>query len=373
VHLSETGALPNPVVVKRGPLDDMRPQPFQNGEWLSLREVFVFSKSGMKSGRDSVFVSAVQTRLRNQVMPRLAGRADPTYDASLERFYCYRPLDRRWFFNDLKLLNRPGPEMQRVWGDENIGIYAMPFGTGAGPAVWCHGLLPDYHAFSERGGYAFPLFDRRSTVKAPNLSAILLESLGAAYGEPVAAEDVFDGILSILSAPSYARRFSEDLEDVFPHIPFPAHLSVFTDAVRIGREIRLVETFARDPGEAYRPHGFANVETQPTGVTGSANYADGALILCADGSGRITGIPQQVWDFSVSRYPVLQRWIEGRKGLLPEFALVRELRDICGRIAELIDLFGQADIVLEATLSDTLTREALGFAAGEPNEDDGSS
>jgi hypothetical protein len=46
---------------------------------------------------------------------------------------------------------------------------------------------------------------------------------------------------------------------------------------------------------------------------------------------------------------------------------VRELRDICGRIAELIDLFAEADIVLEATLSETLTREALGLAAGEPD------
>jgi hypothetical protein len=30
-----------------------------------------------------------------------------------------------------------------------------------------------------------------------------------------------------------------------------------------------------------------------------------------------------------------------------DLALVRELRDICGRIAELIDLFAEADIVLE--------------------------
>jgi hypothetical protein len=162
------------------------------------------------------------------------------------------------------------------------------------------------------------------------------------------------------------------LEDVFPHIPFPAQFPVFSDTVRIGREIRLVETFAREPGGAYRQPGFARVETQPRGVVASVEYANGAIALCADGSGRITGIPQQVWDFSVSRYPVLPRWIEGRKGLPADFALLRELRDICGRIAELIDLFREADIVLEATLSETLTREALGFAAGEPHEDVGS-
>lgn len=52
------------------------------------------------------------------------------------------------------------------------------------------------------------------------------------------------------------------------------------------------------------------------------------------------------------------------------FALVRELGDICGRIAELIDLFAEADSVLEATLHQTLTREALGFApAGQEGND----
>ena len=373
VNRAETGTPPNPVAVNRGLLDDMRPEPFQNGEWLNLRDAFVFVKSGMKSGNDDVFVSTVRPRLRDQVTPRLAGRADPSYDASLERFYCYRPFDKRWFFNDLRLLNRPGPAMQRVWGQENIGLYAMPFGTGAGPAVWCHALLPDYHAFSGRGGYAFPLHNRRPDVNAPNLSATLVESLGTAYGDPIVVGDVFDAILCLLSATSYTRRFAEDLEDVFPHIPFPARFPVFSDAFRIGREIRLVETFARAPGEAYRQPDVARIETEPRGVVSTVEYNDGAIALCADGSGRVTGIPQQVWDFSVSRYPVLPRWIEGRKGLPADLALVCELRDICGRIAELIDLFAEADIVLEATLRETLTREALGFDAGGRDEDAGSS
>jgi len=65
------------------------------------------------------------------------------------------------------------------------------------------------------------------------------------------------------------------------------------------------------------------------------------------------------------------RWLEARIGLPADLILVRELRDICGRIAELIDLFAQADIVLEATLKETLSREALGLAPIGQNENDG--
>ena len=114
VRGADAGALPNAVPVERDLLDNMRPEPFQNGEWWNLRDAFAFSKSGMKSGNDEIFVSAARPRLRGQVAPGLSGR----YDHALEAFYCYRPLDRRWFYNDLRLLNRPGPVMQRVWGSE---------------------------------------------------------------------------------------------------------------------------------------------------------------------------------------------------------------------------------------------------------------
>jgi hypothetical protein len=71
--------------------------------------------------------------------------------------------------------------------------------------------------------------------------------------------------------------------------------------------------------------------------------------------------------FSVSGYRVLPRWLEARIGLTADLALVRELRDICGRIAELIALFAEADNVLEATLP----RKALGFDVPGQDADDG--
>lgn len=374
---ADAGTRPNAVRVERDPLEDMRPRPFQNGEWLSVREVFAFSKSGMKSGDDDVFVSVTQAGLRPRIEPLIRTRADNRYDASLEKFYSYRPLDRRWFFNDQVLLDRPGPMMQRVWGRDNVGLYALPSGTRAGPAIWCHGLVPDYHAFrGSYGGYAFPLYDRRPNVDASNIAPGLVTSLSAAYGEQIADEDVFDAILCMLSARTYTLRFAEDLEDVFPHVPFPLHHRVFMNAAQVGAEIRAVETFSRNPTGAFDRPEFVRLTTQPRGAIAPVNYADGSFTLCEDGSGRVTGLPQGVWNFSVSGYRVLPRWLEARIGLPADLQLVRELRDICGRIAELIDLFADADIVLDETLQETLTREALGFETPgqelEQETDDGS-
>ena len=77
-----------------------------------------------------------------------------------------------------------------------------------------------------------------------------------------------------------------------------------------------------------------------------------------------------MWSFSVSGYRVLPRWIDGRKGLPFTDALKTELRDVAARIHELIHWFAKADLVLAATLVETVTRAALGFPAPEQDEVD---
>ncbi len=196
----------------------------------------------------------------------------------------------------------------------------------------------------------------------------MIASLGEAYGLPIAPEDIFDAILCLLSAKSYTRRFAEDLEDVFPHIPFPATHDVFSQAAAIGREIRGLQAFTREPAAAFRPKAFCRIASEPGGAVAAVTYRDGEIVLCENGSGRISGITEAVWSFSVSGYRVFPRWIDGRKGLPATLAFIRELRDVAARIAELIHWFDAADLVLDATLGDTLTRAELGFPAPEPAE-----
>lgn len=386
---ADNGVLPNAVTVDRGLVDDMRPLPFQNGEWVNLSFCFQFRRSGIQTKRDHFVYSPARDALAERLAefrqlrddaaremfagtsarPWSVARAQPVSMERLQRV-AYRPLDLRWLYNHPNFIDRPRPELQEVWGDNNVALYCLPGGTGAGPAVWCHGLLPDYHSFrGSYGGYAFPLFNRRPEANAPNVSVPLIGSLSTAYGEVVTAVDVFDAILCLLSATSYTLRFAEDLEDVFPHVPFPAHHVTFQRAVGIGRRIRALETFELEPGDAYRQARFMRVMTEPRGTVAPIEYADGAITLCADGTGQITGLPQPVWDFSVSGYRLVSRWLEARIGLPVDLGFVRELRDICGRIAELIDLFADADIVLETTLQEPLTREVFELApeGQEPN------
>jgi predicted helicase len=323
VSRADTGTQSNAVAVQRWLLDDMRPMPFQNGDWVSLRDCFIFASSGLESKRDHIVYGVTRENLEQHILGvlRLEGDAlDEAFNSTpmnpapraqavgwaeeSVRLSGYRPLDRRWHYAHDAWNDRPRPTLRSVWGANNVCLFSLPSGTNAGAAAWCFGNYPDRHAFrGSYGGYAFPLYDRRPTSTLQNISPLLIKSLSAAYGAPVAAEDVFDAILALLSATSYTLRFAEDLEDVFPHVPFPARHAIFEDAVRLGREIRAVEAFMRRPGEAYRRTDFVRLVSQPHGAVAPVEYADGAITLCGDGSGRITGLPQDVWNFSVKAVP----------------------------------------------------------------------
>ncbi len=238
----------------------------------------------------------------------------------------------------------------------------MPFATGAGPAIWCHSNLPDRHAFSGRGGYAFPLKDNRPGYGPWNIAPDLLAGLALNYGTTIRAEDVFDAILALLSAKSYTLRFAVDLEDTFPHIPFPADHTVFEEAVAVGQKIRAVQTFQRKPGTAYLTSTTARIQTAPAGPLKAGRRLNDTFCLCEDGTGLVSGVSDAVWNFSVSGYRVFPRWLDGREGLPTDNAILKEMRDIVGRITELIDLFEQADHVLSKALATTLSRSALGLA-----------
>jgi hypothetical protein len=89
----------------------------------------------------------------------------------------------------------------------------------------------------------------------------------------------------------------------------------------------------------------------------------GTIALVPDRSLTIAGVAERVWRFEVSGYQVLYRWLRARNGESitgpSGAALLREALDIAWRIAELLDLFDEADAVLARALEAPLTRADL--------------
>jgi hypothetical protein len=375
------------VPVERGGLDDFLPEPFADIAALSIADTFLFRSSGTQTKRDQFVYGVSADSVGGRIEAWLAAPATEAevafhssrdrsssdahgtaFDPSLVCETIYRPLDRRFHYAHRAFNDFLRTDLRAAWGASNVALYAMPSGTGAGPAVWVHGLIPDYHAFrGSYGGYAFPLYDRRAGPDAHNLNPDVLRGLEAAYARHLRPEDVFHAIAALLSATSYTRRFARDLEEAFPHIPFPADPAVFEAAARIGAEIAALESFARQPSATFRT---ARLAGKATGVTlwvppiGQAFLPDGtgngAIPLQQDGSLRLAGVPERVFAFGVSGYRVLYRWLAARAGeSLAE--VQRDALDVAWRLTELMHWFDQADPVLEAAVAEPLGRGALGL------------
>jgi predicted helicase len=386
VEGADTGTRPGAVEVVRALLDDMKPEPFQNGEWVSLGQCFGFKGAGVQTKRDHLAYSFSPNATNRRIAAFLAAAnnvARVMFHDSRDRKWAgahsqpfdqrkiiqagYRPLDNRCLYNHRAYGDFLRPELQAVWGANNCAFCALSGGTGADPAVWCHGRIPDDNSFrGSYGGYAFPLRDNRPGRGPFNVSPNLLAGLASNYGAPASAQDAFDAILALLSATPYTLRFAEDLDDVFPHAPFPSDHDLFLEAAALGREIRAVETFARPPRAEFLNRAVARVESEATETLHASDWSDGEIFLCANRTGRASGVSAAVWDFSVSGYRLLFRWLDARQGLAVDYALVTALRDVVGRIAELIDLFARADQLLGRALGATLSREALGLRETEP-------
>ena len=93
------------------------------------------------------------------------------------------------------------------------------------------------------------------------------------------------------------------------------------------------------------------------------------MALLRDRSLCIGGVSERVRNFEVSGYAVLYRWLRARNGESITgpggAALLREALDIAWRIAELLDLFDRADVVLARALEAPLTRADLDLPVRE--------
>ncbi len=367
-------------------MEPLIPLGFREPDWPCLEDLFTYRSNGVVTYRDrfsyALSAESLQDRIERwlnghlspaareefkETRDRKAGPAHSTvFDRSALRRTAYRPLDLRFLYNRREFIDFPKlTTLQAVWGHANCALHAMNDGTGRGPAVWCHGLLPDQHAFrGQGGGWVFPLFDHRGEGPRHSMLNGTAAGLSGAYGIELEPQQVFDAILALLSATGYTVRFAYDLENDFPHVPFPVDKDVFAAAASLGSRIRELETFAAAPE---RDFCFARLDGNPASTlavpTRSRAFrrdgTAGRIALADDWSFVISGVSDAAWNFRVSGYPVLHRWLRARNGQRVDAALQRDTLDVVARIEELLHLFREADPLLEQAVQMSLGRKQL--------------
>lgn len=367
-------------------MDILRPHGFLAQDWPSIAELFRYRSNGIVSYRDPFAYATSEAMLANRIQNWLNEPPDAAatqfrntarnnagdaltvpFDADTIMRVSYRPLDVRYLYAHPNYVDRLREDLQSTWGKQNVGLILRNDGTGRGPAVWCHGHIPDQHSFmGSGGGWIFPFSD--SAAKEHNFHSGLVAGLAEAYGREITLQALFDCVIALLSASTYTTRFASDLEDEFPHIPFPAEPELFSAAAETGARIRGIETFSQDPEERFRTARIDGTAAEQVLDVPTPKYAytgprdNRRLALRSDRTLFVNNVSQNAWDFVVSSNArVLYRWLNARNGRELNAALQREILDVIARIEELLYLFEECNNVLERALEATLTRVQIGL------------
>jgi Type ISP C-terminal specificity domain len=180
---------------------------------------------------------------------------------------------------------------------------------GPGPAAVATALVPDLDHF--RGSFGargvVPLW-RDRTATQPNADSAWLNHLSVQYGTPVAHTQVMAYCYALLSAPSYTRRFEEELRTPGPRIPLPQDPRLFARGVSMGEALLRLHTYRDVTVGAARFRGSVG-EAFPTAY----RYDDVSEEVRIGEPGVGVGpVSDEVWAFSVSGYRVLNGWLRHR-------------------------------------------------------------
>lgn len=323
------------------------------------------------------------------VRPTLASLADDAAPEA-EAAYQWRAFDRQWTFQDPRLAKTESPALWQSRSEEQVffaTLAAQPLGQGPALLAFIH--PPDKHVF--RGSYGgkdiIPLF-RDSSTDRPNITEGLLSRLAdrlSANGEAmsVTPKDLAAYVYGLLAGAGYQERFADALDDRVIRVPLSADRGLFREVVTLGRRVLWLHTrrpWAKpDRGDGHHPLTESGVEwVDPVTVLPQSRddiRFDAEEAVLRVGDGVVRGVRQGVWEFSVTGWPVVRRWLEqrtarGRGKRTSELDSIRpemwapewndELLDLLRTLTLMLDLRPEQDDLLERVLAGPLIRaEAL--------------
>jgi len=231
----------------------------------------------------------------------------------------HRSFDRRWALVDPRLCDRIRPALWRAHGPGQLYLTSLLTGIiGDGPAATIAASVPDLHHF--RGSYGgkdvVPLW-RNAAGTRPNLTAGLLDRLGAVHGTPRTAEDLWAYVVAVLTQPAFQQRFAASLRQPGLPVPLTADAALFDQGIAHGRALTFHHTFGErlaPTPDTRLPSGSARV-TRPIPPEPPLSWShDPHLGLLHVGDGTLASVPTAVMHFTVSGLRVVRSWLDHRVG-----------------------------------------------------------
>ncbi|WP_334081445.1 type ISP restriction/modification enzyme [Helicobacter typhlonius] len=271
----------------------------------------------------------------------------------------YRPFDKRltYYTGKQGFLSRPRFQtVQHFLQGENIGICFTKDYSGYYDAPLISDLPIDIH-YNGGQAYIAPLYRYESTTnddkqthkieKVPNFTESFKQYCQShTILKDKSPESILCFIYANLYNPNYRQKYAEYLKIGFPRINFDISQKTFDKLESLGERLMRLHLMRQIPQDSSIMLNFRN-DKHNTNFTikklsGKERYINSLLILNDDL--HIKGITQEVYDYTIGGYKVIEKWLNYRANYECSKDEIQHLVDVCKILKATIEL--EKDIAL---------------------------
>jgi predicted helicase len=188
----------------------------------------------------------------------------------------------------------------------------------------------------------------------PNLSPAFVRELSEKLGlsfvsdgrgdllETFGPEDVFFYAYAIFHSPTYRERYAEFLKRDFPRLPLTSDLALFATLAEKGEDLvglHLMTSPVLNKLITRFPEGGDNVVERVR-----YDAANGRVYI--NKGQYFEGVPEEVWQFRVGGYQVLDKWLKDRRSRTLSFNDIQHYQRIVVALSETRRLMPEIDETL---------------------------
>jgi predicted helicase len=231
----------------------------------------------------------------------------------------YGPFDSRYIFYEDALVWRTVHRIMDNLDGENVVLLSSRITKDEPSALVTNSMYRHKVATRYDISYGFLLY----VGGAENLSPDFRTFLDARYEHHYLPQQILGYIYAVLHAPTYRARYAEFLRIDFPRIPFPECKADFEALSALGWE--LVQTHLLKSIPALK---LAELDGKGSDTVEAVRYSPQEQAIWFNKTQCFKPVPQDVWDFHIGGYPVLEKYLKSRKTRELSLAEIEHVRDI---------------------------------------------
>ncbi|MDQ1266994.1 MAG: hypothetical protein QG635_2147, partial [Bacteroidota bacterium] len=296
-----------------------------------------------------------------------------------DRYYqiCqYRPFDYRYLFYHESIIDRPRKEIMLNIQENNFALISGRAGHVVGGKNWnlvfVTNIISDLNLFYRGGSVLFPAYILKNgeeniffgvkepapeynagrtasgLFKSENFTPEFREFIDGKYNthKPFSPEEIIGYIYAILHCPSYREKYSEALMLDFPAVPFCDSAELFEKLSSLGLDLIQKHLLKSIPsGEDFRILG----ENKGNGdnIILKPSYNPSSKALFYNKTQYFADIPEEVYEFNIGGYQVLNKYLKDRKGRLLSLDEITNIENVVKVLVYTIEQMKKIDILAE--------------------------